>query len=385
MIALVAALAYSACVTAQDTPPPGTEVRLLLDAASRRGELLAATGAAIRPVADIATVLAGEGPRIAIVDATPANLNALAAAPEKLKAFTEARGWLMLWGLTPDGLADFNKIVGVNHLIRPFGMEEVDLPEALRAGKDAVEPLAAGIRGTDVFMESGEWSTSPPHDSACAFRAADAWTYVVDTGDIAPFCTLPGPEFWKKEDPRRDLPDWPRNMVNGLTYQWRFGFAFEVAEGVPTRWPVKFPREEEVVSFSITPWTIMSKITRLRLHFADGGKPVELKVKPVEVKQEFTFPGRRTGGLEIEIAEWDKARGRDVLGVLNFTIEAKRSLEFRAKVKPLLNIGVLVRYPMGEGGVILNQLCVPEKEQNDRNAAKKRRILSALLHNLGTI
>ena len=34
-----------------------------------------------------------------------------------------AAAYLMLWGLTPEGLADFNKVVGVNHVLRPFKME----------------------------------------------------------------------------------------------------------------------------------------------------------------------------------------------------------------------------------------------------------------------
>ena len=34
----------------------------------------------------------------------------------------------MLWGLTPEGLANYNKLVGENHVIRPFGMERVTMP-----------------------------------------------------------------------------------------------------------------------------------------------------------------------------------------------------------------------------------------------------------------
>ena len=35
------------------------------------------------------------------------------AAGDQVKAFTAKGGWLMAWGLTPEGLADFNRLVGV--------------------------------------------------------------------------------------------------------------------------------------------------------------------------------------------------------------------------------------------------------------------------------
>ena len=71
------------------------------------------------------------------------------------------------------------------------------------------------------------------------------------------------------------------------------------------------------------------------------------------------------------------------VSVRNFWIKAKRSTELYQRVEALLNIGVLVKYPMGQGGVILNQLNIPEHEANARNVEKKRRIAAALLKNLG--
>ena len=53
------------------------------------------------------------------------------ARPDRVKAFTDGGGWLMAWGLTPEGLADFNRLVGVEHVLRPFELERVTLP-ALR-------------------------------------------------------------------------------------------------------------------------------------------------------------------------------------------------------------------------------------------------------------
>ena len=57
---------------------------------------------------------------IVVADATPAALQALVEHPQVVKAFTDHGGWLMLWGLTPAGLADFNRLVGVAAPVAPI-------------------------------------------------------------------------------------------------------------------------------------------------------------------------------------------------------------------------------------------------------------------------
>ncbi len=90
-----------------------------------------------------------QGDGIAVVKATPANLRLLADKNEQVQAFCQRGGWLMLWGLTPDGLADYNRIVGHEHVIRPFQMERVllNIPQ---------DPLTAGLTLRDVVMDTGE-------------------------------------------------------------------------------------------------------------------------------------------------------------------------------------------------------------------------------------
>ncbi len=73
------------------------------------------------------------GRTLAVVAATPANLKTLAANRDKVEQFTKTGGWLVFHGLTPEGLADYNKIVGFDHMIRPFRRERVTFPPS-RAG-----------------------------------------------------------------------------------------------------------------------------------------------------------------------------------------------------------------------------------------------------------
>ena len=110
----------------------------------------------------------------------------------------------MVWGLTPPALADFNKLVGFDHLIRPFRTERVTLAVPR-------DPLAAGLSLRDVALESAEKIYPWAGDR---YPAADTFTHVVDLADVAPFLTNPA------------LGDgWPK-MTNGLTSadSWKFIF-----------------------------------------------------------------------------------------------------------------------------------------------------------------
>ena len=89
-------------------------------------------------------------------------------------------GWLVLHGLTPDGLADFNQLVGFEHMIRPFRRERVTLA-----------PVRASAAGRASAWAT--WPSTPRRQSSLASRAtyvaSDTFSYVVDLDDVAPFGT----------------------------------------------------------------------------------------------------------------------------------------------------------------------------------------------------
>lgn len=72
-------------------------------------------------------------------------------------------------------------------------------------------------------------------------------------------------------------------------------------------------------------------------------------------------------------------------GVENIWIRVKRSDEYRRQVVPLLNIGALVKYRQGRGGVLLNNVRVLPSEAVAVNAQKKKTIVATLLRNLGAV
>ena len=76
-------------------------------------------------------------------------LKALADNLDKVKAFTKEGGWIVFHNLTPQGIKDYNKLVGYEHLIRPFRRERVTFPPSRN-------PLTSGLTTGDIVMYSSE-------------------------------------------------------------------------------------------------------------------------------------------------------------------------------------------------------------------------------------
>jgi len=338
--------------------------------------LLSETGLRYGRAADVLGAMADARNEIVVAQADPATLKALAGNAAAVKTFTDRGGWMMLFGLMPEGLKDFNRVVGVDHLLRPFEMERVTMP-AVR------DPLMSGLTTRDVVMESGQRIYSWQADR---FMAGDVFTCIVDFDDIAPFCKFPGPEYWKQDEAQPGGDHWPRNMINGFITadSWRYCFSILLFNEEPAKWTIELPRREEVIGFSIVPNAIYHQLQKVRLIFDDDqAGAVELAVNPESTRQDFEFDGRKASRLTIDLAEWDPSGSQEVVGVDNLWVKVKRPVEFYERVKPLLNIGGLVKYPMGRGGIVLNQLRILATESVPVNDEKKRTIISTLLRNLG--
>jgi len=320
-----------------------------------------------------------QGDGIAVVKATPANLRRLAEANPQVQAFCGRGGWLMLWGLTPDGLADYNRIVGHQHVIRPFQMERV----LLNIPRD---PLCAGLTLRDVVMDTGEkifgWM-------ALKWPDEEAFEYIVDHTDIAPFAKLPTPEELGKEPDRavKGSDHWPANLTNGFTADdtWRFAYSIILDAGHKTKWTMDLPKQEELVSLKIKINQIYHKITRINLYVDDDPEPVVAQLRPDGAIQDVPLTGKRGKRITFEIADWEETGRQNVVGIDNFWLYVKRDEEYLKTTRPLLNIGGLMRYDRGQGGIVLNQLNILDREKLPLNKRKKANITKALLANLGAV
>ena len=342
---------------------------VVMDAKSPAAKLLADSGLKFDATGDVLATMADGKHQIIVFDATAKNLHALAAAADRVKAFTAKGGWLMPWGLTPDGLADFNRLVGVEHVIRPFELERVNLP-AVR------DPILSGITVRDVAMESGEQMFPWAGDK---YLVDDEFTYIVDFDDIAPFCEFPGTKMGDGAAARAAGPGWARNTVNGFTSadSWKLIHYMDTKSAAVT---MKLPREETVDRLSIILNVHYAVATKVHVFFDNDPEPVVLVTKPNAERQEFAIGPRKCRQMVVRLAEFDKVHV--TTGIDNLWVHVQRPADWPQRVRPLLNIGGLVKYPMGEGGVVLNQLRAKPSEAVPVNAQKKQVIAATLLRNL---
>ncbi len=298
---------------------------------------------------------------VAVMDASPANLQALAANTVKVKAFTSGGGWIVFNNLTPDGLAAYNTLVGFNHVLRPFGREKVTFP-AVRS------PITAGLSTSDIVMGSGkrifDWQ-------AGEYPAEDAFSYVVDLEDVAPFGKSP---FWAYG-----------NIVNNFTNAdgWPLIINFDAPkDGKPFDIPISLPKEETIRRWTWIGNTNYFASTKVNLVFPDG--TVTFNTVPNGEAQTFDInPPRRAKDITLQLAGWEtRPSVTPNLGIDNISLFAQRPADFAQKVRPLLNIGALVEYPQGPGGLVLNNVLYKDTEAVPENMGKKRAILAALLRNL---
>jgi beta-galactosidase len=326
------------------------------------GKAVEAIGLQHTKAANALAALQDARQKIALVSADPAQLHSLAENLPALQSFWQRGGTLVLCGLTPEGLADYNRIVGVNHSLRPFKRERVTFP-ALR------HPLTAGLTTGDIVLLSGKrifgWT-------ADEYISPDAFTYAVDLEDVAPFA-------------KSDFANYD-NIVNGFVGSdgWPLIIDFEVPKnGSPYEINLDLPHEETLVEYTHDPSVNYNPTTKIALLF-DGKDRAEFELPSTGEAQTFAInPPRTAKRVTLQIAQWqsDPAK-RPLVGIDNIYLKAQRSAAWQETVRPLLNIGTLVHYTKGNGGVLLCNLKFQETETVPLNQTKKRAILATLLRNL---
>jgi hypothetical protein len=307
--------------------------------------------------------MAAPGVKIAVIAATPARLKALVEAKGRVEAFLAAGGYVLLNGLTPEGLDSFNALVGVDHMIRPFARERVTLP----AVKD---PLMAGLTSADVVMYSSErifpWQEGN-------YVSSEIFTFVVDVDDVAPFARFEN--------------DFLRNMVNGMVSAdgWKYIVNVPAPAQPPLDFKLVFPRPQEIAGVEWIGNTFYYPVTWFALLFdGKGNDKSSFPVTPNNEPQTFAIDPPLTGReITLRLDEWQVIPGKaQVTGLDNIRLFAKRPPGFSEKVRPMLNVGGLVHYPRGPGGIILCNLKFAEPDDAPENPEKKRAILAGVLRNL---
>ena len=347
-------------------------VAVVLPAGDPRRALLKESALVYTDAGDVARAIRDAKTGIVVADASPAALQTLAREAAAMDAFTARGGYLMLWGLTPEGLSDFNRVVGVDHLLRPFRREKVGLAHPRPA-------LAAGISQSDVALSSGKRIASW---QSIEWAAEDTFTQVVDLQDIVPFLKGPGIE--------QDFNG--GSIANGFTDVefWRYICYFSVDEN--GKGPVltyELPRAEDVIGFSIIPNSHYKRVREIQLIANDAKAPqATISLATYErgenPRQDFAVDLKGVKTLKLAFTKWDEHE-KDPIGIDNLWLRVRRPVDFAARVQPLVACGGLVFYPRGKGGILLNQFRIPERETVPVNAEKKQRVVATMLRNMNAV
>ncbi len=339
-------------------------VTAVVDPDSELGKALDAIGLRYDRTADPLAALSQGEPGIALVAATPENLAALAGRMDTVDAFTQAGGSLVLCGVTPEGLEYYNRIVGVDHMIRPGKRERILFPPVR-------DRLTAGLTTADVVLFSSQRIFSW---TAGNYVVSDLFSYVVDYDEVASFGTSP---FFAYD-----------NITNGFVSAdgWPLIINFPHPPGnSPYEVPITLQKPQVIKEFTWVGNVFYYPQTRVNLIFdGDRDNAVSFAVEPNAEPQTFPVePPRRASVVTVQIAEWKPVPGKAPnIGIDNIYLRAERPPDFDRRVRPMLNVGGLMHYPRGAGRIVLCNVRFRETEDVPENVAKRRNILAAILRNL---
>lgn len=340
-----------------------THTRIYAPGNSAFSQAIAALGIADTPADSVQSLLASDTD-VAVVDATPANLQLLTQRNSDLQSFTSRGGWLLLAGLTPDGLADFQTLTGTPTRIRPFVKESVRI-------ENPDHPLAMGISDRDVQQIDPE--VIAPWIGLHRV-SGKVFTSVVDADDnLAPFAALPN----FKEGTDRPLTD----GLTGDTF-WRY-VQYLASDGSET---VTFTldRKEKLSAIRVFSSGAYHWIKDLEVSLDDAA-PFTFTLKNATGPQTLDLPSSRAVGkvnLRIRSTYPVGPQVSQPLVTLDEIQLLRAPAESPAAI-PLTSPAGIVAYPQGKGGIVLCQLALDPTDLPD-NAAKKKLIYSALLRNLGS-
>src|SRR5262249_13325249 len=146
---------------------------------------------------------------------------------------------------------------------------------------------------------------------------------------------------------------WPRHMFYGFTVadHWRKSFLI-TNQKEQQSWSLKVPRAAEIDGCSLIVNCDYCAVSKLRLSF--DGKPGEpLTLARSKDLQTFTFaPQTVQENVGVELLEWDHPpKKSNSVGLNLFRLHIRRPPELEARIQPVVDPGVIVRYPQGKGGI----------------------------------
>ena len=292
-----------------------------------------------------------------------------------MKAFEDAGGWIMVAGLQPDAIGEYDRFVGADHVIRPFRMERVTL-------EDPEFPLAATLGNRDLalytptILQHGKYWISP-----------NTYSYVIDGIDAAPFTQPPGARTTSCSTRRRKTTRTPTTSSTACCAATTGATSARSGSRRPA--PIRScststgrTPSPPCASGTTTPTGPSRSIDVIvdgdqagayHMTLPDSDAMTELKFpQPVQVKKSIT----------LQIRSWRVHRNPEQRLV---GIDYVQFLRPKAPGDAVVidNVGGLVAFPHGNGGIFLNQVKFMADEPKKANVAQKVSVMGMVLENMG--
>lgn len=302
-----------------------------------------------------AAVLASGG-KLAVIRATAAALKELRTKEAELRAFCDKGGWIMLSGLDQDGLADFNALVGFQHRLRPCRIEAARL-------RNHEDPLLLGLSDRE-FTQYGDTVIAPWRNLKAVSN--HVFTLVVDGEDVASFAA--------SEQPR---------LTDGLLFAdfWKYTHTMSsTGDGVAE---FKLDRPETLTQLNI--WTGEAYYYPKEIEVVlDGTSSRKITLEPDPSMQTFELGNISATTLALKVLSHypNPACEKDLVQIDELELLRQVPDDFSKRVVFLSKPGGLVKYQIGQGGIILNQIDYTSKD-SENNLKGKRTIYANLLRNMG--
>ena len=296
---------------------------------------------------------------IAVVRATAANLAWLDQHKSAVQTFCAEGKWVMLVGLDGDGLKAFNRLVGFEHRLRPFGIEAVTLDAR-------TDPLLLGLSDRDVNQVSDKMIAAWRNQR---WVSDSVFTAVVDGRDVASFAQFADPTQTK--------------LADGLTNDdfWQYVHYYN-GDGDS----VEFRCDRPEILTGMSLWSNDSYFFLKDIALVFDGNEKEALPFTLEARkdrQELRFDPRKASRLAIKMLNHHPGTSsKNLVGIDEVNLFRELPGDFDQRVVMLTKPGGLVKYPIGTGGIVLNQIDYA-KDDTAENVAKKASIYSNVLRNMG--
>jgi len=377
--------------------PPANTVGILSSENPDLTSIVNSTNVKYIKVPSITAGLNVKTTKIFIVQASLANLNTLNTNKTLYNAYTNAGGWVILWGLAPDGLAAYNTLLGTQHVIRPFRKE---------ATASISDGTSIGLSTSDYMLYDTK-IIAPWINLAEVSR--DTYSYAVDaTDEIAAFHDFEAMGHGNNWPLTSNMDGNKASMTNSLYngdfwhYIWQVWVAGSPAwdqRNTPGATPppldlftFKLPKSEKinkVVFFNNKNYNAFKGCTITAL--ADNGTTV-LDSKTENLlnsfgSTDFNFSSVQTKTINIKISSYYDNKGSvpmcgvDELQIFRDTPQWK----IDSKCMALNSSGTIVKYARGSGGVLLNNVKLSgfQALEPDTNLELKAKIFTVFFQNFG--